>query len=78
MELKELIFLAYVVYSIVIFLFTLKDYHNYTFTLKDLQEVNDDLNTIGIGFLYLLGIVANPIFFVVHFIDWLIHVKKED
>lgn len=78
MELKELIFLAYVLYSIAMFLVTLKNYHDYTFTLKDLQEVNDDLNAIGIGLLYLLGIITNPLFFVVHFIDWLIHVKKED
>lgn len=56
---------------------TLKDYDNVSFTPIELYECNT-FNFSTCILLWLFMFLINPIFFIIHFLDWLVHVGRKD
>lgn len=66
----------YAIVTIAAFFTGIKDYDNMAVTPKELYDMND-FNWIACISLYVLDVIINPLFFVVHFFDWLFHVGRK-
>ena len=67
----------YLIFIIVFFLVTIKDFGNAAVTPKQLYECNN-FNMFAAVLLYIVMFVFDPIFFIVHFLYWIFHVGREE
>lgn len=72
-----LILAFYIIFIIVIFFATIGDYENIAVTPRQIYECTD-LNIFGCTLIFIIAFVLDPLFFVVHFIDWLLHVSRKE
>lgn len=72
-----LILIFYILFIIVIFLATIWDYDNVAVTPKQIYE-RTDLNIFACTLIFIIAFVIDPLFFVLHFIDWLLHVGRKE
>lgn len=56
---------------------TLKDFNDYSVTPRDVYDVTK-LNWIGTMLLYALYLFFNPIYFLLHFLRWLVTFGRRD
>lgn len=68
---------VYIIWIIGIFIATIGDYENIAVTPKQVYECTD-LNIFACVLVFVIAFVLDPLFFVVHFIDWLLHVGRKD
>lgn len=67
----------YLIFIIVFFLVTIKDFGNAAVTPKQLYECNN-FNMFAAVLLYIVMFVFDPIFFIAHFLYWIFHVGREE
>lgn len=67
----------YLIFIIVFFLVTIKDFGNAAVTPKQLYECNN-FNMFAAVLLYIVVFVFDPIFFIAHFLYWIFHVGREE
>lgn len=67
-----LILVFYIIFIIVIFFATILDYDNAAVTPRQIYECTD-LNIFACTLVFIIAFVIDPLFFILHFIDWMIH-----
>lgn len=67
----------YIIFIIVIFFATLLDYDNAAVTPKQIYE-STNLNIFGCTLIFIVAFVIDPLFFILHFIDWLLHAGRKE
>lgn len=72
-----LILAFYIIFIIIIFFATMGDYENIAVTPRQIYECTD-LNIFACTLIFVIAFVLNPLFFIVHFIDWLLHVGRKE
>lgn len=72
-----LILAFYIIFIIIIFFATLGDYDNVAVTPKQIYECTN-LNIFVCTLVFIIAFVLNPLFFIVHFIDWLLHAGRKE
>lgn len=72
-----LMLVFYIMFIIVMFFATIKDYSNVAVTPKQIYECTD-LNIFACTLVFIIAFVIDPLFFVLHFIDWLLHVGRKE
>lgn len=72
-----LILAFYIIFIIIIFFATLGDYDNVAVTPKQIYECTN-LNIFACTLIFVIAFVLNPLFFILHFIDWLLHVGRKE
>ena len=73
----KLLLAIYVVCVIGMFLTTISDYYDVTITPMEIYE-DTDWNIIACILVFLIMLMLNPLFYIVHFIDWLFHVGRKE
>lgn len=71
------ILVFYIFFIILIFFATIGDYGNVAVTPKQIYECTN-LNIFACTLIFIIAFVLDPLFFVVHFIDWLLHVGRKE
>lgn len=66
----------YIVFIIVIFFVTLLDYDDAAVTPRQIYE-RTNLNIFGCTLVFIIAFVIDPLFFILHFIDWVIHFGRK-
>lgn len=61
----------------VIFMITIKDFHNLAYTPKEIYDINN-CNMFACVLLFIVWLVFNPFLFVVKFLYWIFHVGRKD
>lgn len=72
-----LILAFYIIFIIIIFFTTLGDYDNVAVTPKQIYECTN-LNIFACTLIFVIAFVLKPLFFIVHFIDWLLHAGRKE
>lgn len=67
----------YIIFIIVIFFATIGDYDNVAVTPRQINECTD-FNIFACTLIFIIAFVLDPLFFVLHFIDWLLHVGRKE
>ena len=67
----------YIIFIIVIFFATLLDYDNAAVTPRQIYE-RTDLNIFACTLVFIIAFVIDPLFFILHFIDWVIHFGRKE
>ena len=67
----------YIIFIIAIFFATFGDYDNVAVTPKQIYECTN-LNIFGCALVFIITFVLSPLFFIVHFIDWLLHAGRKE
>lgn len=68
--------LTYISIIVAMFIVTIKDFDNVAVTPKEIYESND-LNMFGCVVIFVIMFLANPLFFIVHFIYWVFHIGND-
>ena len=71
-----MILACYIMFIIAMFFATIKDYGDIAVTPKQAYECTD-LNMFACTLMTIIGFLLNPLFYIVHFIDWLLHVGRK-
>ena len=66
-----------IIFIIVMFFATLLDYDNAAVTPMQIHE-STNLNIFGCALIFIIAFVMDPLFFILHFIDWLLHVSRKE
>lgn len=64
-------------FYIIIFFATLGDYDNVAVTPKQIYECTN-LNIFACTLIFIIAFVLNPLFFILHFIDWVMHFGRKE
>lgn len=72
-----LILAFYIIFIIIIFFATLGDYDNVVVTPKQIYECTN-LNIFACTLIFIIAFVLNPLFFILHFIDWVMHFGRKE
>lgn len=72
-----LILAFYIICIIVIFFATIGDYDNVAVTPRQIYECTD-LNMFACTLVTIIGFLLDPLFYIVHFISWLLHVGRKE
>nr|DAV18929.1 MAG TPA: hypothetical protein [Bacteriophage sp.] len=72
-----LMLVFYIIFIIVMFFATIKDYSNVAVTPKQIYECSD-LNIFSCTLLFIIAFSIDPLFFVLHFIDWAMHCGRKE
>lgn len=67
----------YIIFIIVMFFATLLDYDNAAVTPRQIYECTN-LNIFGCALVFIIAFVIDPLFFILHFIDWVIHFGRKE
>lgn len=67
----------YIIFIIVMFFVTLLDYDNAAVTPRQIYE-RTNLNIFGCTLVFIIAFVIDPLFFILHFIDWMIHFGRKE
>lgn len=67
----------YIIFIIAMFFATNKDYDNVAVTPKQIYECTD-LNIFACVLVFVITFVIDPLFFVLHFIDWAMHFGRKE
>lgn len=67
----------YIMFIIVMFFATIKDYSNVAVTPKQIYECTD-LNIFACTLVFIIAFVIDPLFFALHFIDWAMHFGRKE
>ncbi len=67
----------YIIFIIVIFFATIGDYDNVAVTPGQIYECTD-FNIFACTLIFIIAFVLDPLFFVLHFIGWLLHVGRKE
>lgn len=76
-ENMKMLLAIYVICVIGTFLTTFSDYYDVAITPREIYE-DTDLNIIACVLVFIISLVLNPLFYIVHFIDWLFHTGRKD
>lgn len=66
----------YIIFIIAMFFATIKEYGNVAVTPRQIYECTD-LNFFACALVFVIAFVLDPLFFILHFIDWLFHVGRK-
>lgn len=77
MSLEIILLVSYGAISLIMFFMTFEHYDEYDLTPKEIYDHND-LNMFGCILAWLVMFIFNPLFFIIHFIDFLLHVGRKD
>lgn len=72
-----MILAIYIIFIIVIFFATLGDYDNVAVTPKQIYECTN-LNIFACTLVFIIAFVLDPLFFILHFIDWMVHFGRKE
>lgn len=72
-----LILVFYIIFIIVIFFATIGDYENIAVTPRQIYECTD-INIFACTLVFIIAFVLNPLFFILHFIDWMVHFGRKE
>lgn len=72
-----LILVFYIIFIIVIFFTTIGDYDNVAVPPRQIYECTN-LNIFACTLIFIIAFALNPLFFIVHFIDWLLHAGRKE
>lgn len=72
-----LMLVFYIMFIIVMFFATIKDYSNVAVTPKQIYECSD-LNIFSCVLVFVIAFVIDPLFFALHFIDWAMHFGRKE
>lgn len=67
----------YVAFTVIIFFNTISDFDNAAVTPKQIYECSD-FNMFGCVVIFIVGVILNPLFYIVHFIYWAFHVGRKE
>lgn len=67
----------YIIFIIAMVFSTIEDYENVPVTPRQIYECTD-LNIFSCTLVFIIAFVIDPLFFVLHFIDWLLHVGRKE
>lgn len=56
---------------------TIGDYDNVAVTPRQIYECTD-LNIFACTLIFIIGFVLDPLFFILHFIDWVMHFGRKE
>lgn len=71
-----LILAYYIIFIIAMFFATIKDYGNVAVTPRQIYECTD-INIFACVLVFVIAFVLDPLFFILHFIGWLLHVGRK-
>lgn len=66
----------YIIFIIAMFIATIKDYGNVAVTPRQIYECTD-INIFACVLVFVIAFVLDPLFFILHFIGWLLHVGRK-
>lgn len=72
-----LILAFYIIFIIVTFFATIDDYDNVSVTPRQIYECTG-LNIFACTLVFIIEFVIDPLFFVLHFIDWAMHFGRKE
>lgn len=72
-----LILAFYIIFIIIIFFATIWDYDNVAVTPRQIYECTD-LNIFACTLIFIIAFVLDPLFFILHFIDWVMHFGRKE
>ena len=72
-----MILVFYILFIIAMFFATIKDYDNVAVTPRQIYECTD-LNMFACTLVFIIAFVMDPLFFIVHFIDWVMHFGRKE
>lgn len=72
-----LILAIYIIFIVVMGFVTIEDYDNIAVTPKQIYECTN-LNIFACTLIFIIAFVLDPLFFILHFIDWLLHVGRKE
>lgn len=72
-----LILVFYIIFIVVIFFAMINDYDNVAVTPRQIYECTD-LNIFACVLVFVIGFVIDPLFYVLHFIDWAMHFGRKE
>ena len=67
----------YIIFIIAMFFATIKDYGNVAVTPRQIYKCTD-LNLFACVLVFVIVFVLDPLFFILHFIGWLLHVGRKE
>ncbi len=73
---KTILFI-YLIFIVGAFLGTIKDFGCMTMNPKQIYECNN-INMFACVCLYIVALILNPLFFLVHFLYWIFHIGRKD
>lgn len=71
-----LILAYYIIFIIAMFFATIKDYGNVAVTPRQIYECTE-INIFACVLVFVIAFVLDPLFFILHFIGWLLHVGRK-
>lgn len=71
-----LILAYYIIFIIAMFFATIKGYGNVAVTPRQIYECTD-INIFACVLVFVIAFVLDPLFFILHFIGWLLHVGRK-
>lgn len=80
MAILKMVLISYIVLVIYMFFLCLKDEYEgagFAMTPKQIYHCND-LNMFGCWLICIVGFIFNPLFYIYHFMKWLVHVGRRD
>ena len=72
-----LILAFYIIFIIVIFFATIGDYDKVAVTPRQIYECTD-FNIFACTLIFIIAFVLDPLFFILHFIDWAMHFGRKE
>ena len=67
----------YIIFAVVTFFCTISNFDNVAVTPKQIYECNN-FNMFGCVFIFIVGVILNPLFYIAHFIYWAFHVGRKE
>lgn len=67
----------YIIFIIAMFFATIKEYGNVAVTPRQIYKCTD-LNIFACTLIFVIAFVLDPLFFILHFIDWLLHAGRKE
>ena len=67
----------YIIFIIAMFFGTIKDYDYAAVTPRQIYKCTD-LNIFACTLVFVIAFAIDPLFFVLHFISWLLHVGRKE
>lgn len=72
-----LILVFYIIFIIIIFFATIGGYDNVAVTPRQIYECTN-LNIFACTLIFIIAFVLDPLFFILHFIDWVMHFGRKE
>lgn len=67
----------YIIFIIAMFFATIKEYGNVAVTPRQIYKCTD-LNIFACTLVFIIAFAIDPLFFVLHFIDWSMHFGRKE